>query len=130
MLLSLHIENIAVIHRLDVDFSDGFSALTGETGAGKSVIIDSIRLLLGAKAEKELIRTGEKSAMVSGMFGGFRAEAISALESAGVSPDEEGLLVVQRSISVDGHSSIRVNGRAVSLSILRMIMPALVSIHG
>ena len=65
MLLSLHIENIAVIHRLDVDFSDGFSALTGETGAGKSVIIDSIRLLLGAKAERELIRTGESSAMVS-----------------------------------------------------------------
>lgn len=130
MLLSLHIENIAVIHRLDVDFSAGFSALTGETGAGKSVIIDSIRLLLGAKAERELIRTGESFAMVSGMFGGFRADARAALDAAGVAPDEEGMLLVQRSITSDGHSSVRVNGRAVSLSMLRLIMPALVSIHG
>ncbi len=130
MLLSLHIENIAVIHRLDVDFSAGFSALTGETGAGKSVIIDSIRLLLGAKAERELIRTGESTAMVSGMFGSLRAEATAALRAAGILPDEEGMLVVQRSITADGHSTVRVNGRAVSLSMLRMIMPALVSIHG
>ncbi len=130
MLLSLHIENIAVIHRLDVDFSAGFSALTGETGAGKSVIIDSIRLLLGAKAERELIRSGESTAMVSGMFGALRAEATAALEAAGILADEDGMLVVQRSITADGHSSVRVNGRAVSLSMLRMIMPALVSIHG
>ncbi len=130
MLLSLHIENIAVIHRLDVDFSSGFSALTGETGAGKSVIIDSIRLLLGAKAERELIRTGESTAMVSGMFGNFRREALASLEAVGILPDEEGGLFVQRSITADGHSVIRVNGRAVSLSVLRMIMPSLVSIHG
>ena len=130
MLLSLHIENIAVIHRLDVDFSEGFSALTGETGAGKSVIIDSIRLLLGAKAERELIRTGESSAMVSGMFGRFRADAAKALDAAGISPDEDGMLLVQRSITADGHSSIRINGRAANLSMLRLIMPALVSIHG
>lgn len=130
MLLSLHIENIAVIHRLDVDFSAGFSALTGETGAGKSVIIDSIRLLLGAKAERELIRTGENTAMVSAMFGNFRKEALSALETAGILPDEEGVLFVQRSITSDGRSSVRINGRAVSLSALRMIMPSLVSIHG
>jgi DNA repair protein RecN (Recombination protein N) len=130
MLLSLHIENIAVIHRLDVDFSEGFSALTGETGAGKSVIIDSIRLLLGAKAERELIRTGESSAMVSGMFGRFRSDAAKALDAAGISPDEDGMLLVQRSITADGHSSIRINGRAANLSMLRLIMPALVSIHG
>lgn len=130
MLLSLHIENIAVIHRLDVDFSAGFSALTGETGAGKSVIIDSIRLLLGAKAERELIRSGQASAMVSGMFGNLRREASEVLEAAGILADEEGMLVVQRSITADGHSTVRVNGRAVSLSMLRMIMPALVSIHG
>lgn len=130
MLLSLHIENIAVIHRLDVDFSEGFSALTGETGAGKSVIIDSIRLLLGAKAERELIRTGESSAMVSGMFGHFRAEALKVLDAAGISTDEDGMLLVQRSITADGHSSIRINGRAANLSMLRLIMPALVSIHG
>lgn len=130
MLLSLHIENIAVIHRLDVDFSAGFSALTGETGAGKSVIIDSIRLLLGAKAERELIRTGETTAMVSGMFGNFRSDANATLSAAGITPDEEGLLLIQRSITAEGHSSIRVNGRSMTLSVLRMIMPSLVSIHG
>jgi DNA repair protein RecN (Recombination protein N) len=68
MLESLHIENIAVIKCVDIDFRLGFSALTGETGAGKSIIIDSIGLLLGKKAEKELIRNGEGSAMVSGLF--------------------------------------------------------------
>ena len=68
MLSSLHVENLAVIKSIDVDFSDGFIALTGETGAGKSIIIDSINLLLGAKADKELIRHGESSAMVSGVF--------------------------------------------------------------
>ena len=69
MLLSLHIENIAVIKCVDFDFSEGFMVLTGETGAGKSIVIDSINMLLGGKAERELVRTGAASAMVSGLFG-------------------------------------------------------------
>ena len=68
MLESLHIENIAIIRVLDVDFSNGFTVFTGETGAGKSIIIDSIGLLLGAKADRELIRNGEKSALVVATF--------------------------------------------------------------
>ena len=90
MLLSLHIENIAVIKSLDLDFSSGFTALTGETGAGKSIIIDSINLLLGAKADKELVRTGEAYAMVSGLFGGLTPSAESALAEAGIGCDEDG----------------------------------------
>ena len=82
MLLSLHIENIAIIKSLDVDFSKGFNAITGETGAGKSIVIDSINLLLGKKAEKELVRQGEECAMVSGLFSGISDKTVSPLQNA------------------------------------------------
>ncbi len=130
MLLSLHIENIAVIKSVDFNFSDGFMVLTGETGAGKSIIIDSINLLLGAKAERELIRTGEKNAMVSGLFGNFSDSVKIKLSELGVSPDEEGTVLVQRVLSEDGRSKINLNGRSISLSLLKCITPLLVTIHG
>ncbi len=130
MLLSLHIENIAVIKNIDIDFGDGFIALTGETGAGKSIIIDSINLLLGKKAEKELIRTGESSALVSGLFGNLKSSAREALSAYGINLDDDGTVLVQRSISLDGHSGIKVNGRSVNLSLLRAVTPSLISIHG
>ena len=93
MLYSLHIENIAVIKSIDIDFSCGFTALTGETGAGKSIIIDSIGLLLGRKADRELIRTGEDRAMVSGLFGDLSPECLSVLVDIGVGADDEGELM-------------------------------------
>ncbi|MBQ7315427.1 MAG: DNA repair protein RecN [Clostridia bacterium] len=130
MLYSLHVENLAVIKCADIDFSKGFSALTGETGAGKSVMIGGISLLLGAKAEKELIRTGEAAAMVSGLFGGLRDSAIEKLDACGVYPDEEGNILVQRTLQREGPSQVRMNGRSVSLSVLRAVMPALINIHG
>ena len=130
MLLSLHIENIAVIKSVDFDFSMGFTVLTGETGAGKSIVIDSINLLLGGKTDRELIRSGEKIAMVSGLFGDFSEGVISHLSEIGISPDEEGTVLLQRIISDDGKSKISVNGRGVSLSVLKAIAPFLVSIHG
>ena len=130
MLISLHIENIAVIKSVDIDFSNGFSALTGETGAGKSIIIDSINLLLGKKAERDLIRKGESHAMVSGLFSDFSDTAKSIFSESGVNPDDEGSIFVQRSISVDGKSQIKINGRTVSVSVLKTIAPMLVSIHG
>ena len=130
MLFSLHIENVAVIKKLDLDFSSGFTVLTGETGAGKSIIIDAINILLGAKADKELIRTGENTAVIGGLFGGLSDVAVSALSEAGLSPDEEGNILVQRTVSLDGRSQIRINGRSVTLAILRQITPSLVSIHG
>ncbi len=130
MLYSLHVENLAVIKCADIDFSSGFSALTGETGAGKSVIIGGISLLLGAKAEKELIRTGEDTAMVSGLFGALPPSAAEKLNSYGVYPDEEGNILVQRTLHRDAPSQVRLNGRSVSLSLLRAIMPSLVNIHG
>lgn len=129
MLLSLHIENIAVIKRVDFDFSEGFMALTGETGAGKSIVIDSINLLLGARAERELVRTGAERAIVSGLFGDLSTGVCEALAQHGVYPDEDGSLLLQRTLASDGKTKITVNGRAVGISVLRAIAPYLVSIH-
>ena len=130
MLFSLHIENIAVIKSVDFDFTPGFMVLTGETGAGKSIVIDSINLLLGGKTERELIRSGESAAMVSGLFGDLSALTVERLAEIGVSPDEEGCVLLQRTITTDGKSRVSVNGRSVSLSVLKAVAPHLVSIHG
>lgn len=130
MLASLHIENIAVIKSVDIDFSVGFSAFTGETGAGKSIIIDSIGLLLGKRADRELIRTGETRAFVSAIFENLSEETVSALAASGIEPDEEGRLMLQRTVQADGHSTVRANGRAITLAVLKEIGPALVNIHG
>ena len=130
MLSSLHIENIAVIKELDIDFNNGFSVLSGETGAGKSIIIDSINLLLGKKIERELIRKGESSAMVSGLFTNLSDFTLSVLKEAGVSSDEEGNLFIQRSINTEGRSQIRINGRAANIALLKSIGDGLINIHG
>ena len=129
MILSLHIENLAVIKNIDVDFSRGFTAFTGETGAGKSIIIDGINMLLGSKAERELIRYGTDSAMVSGLFS-CNAAHISAFKELGISPDDEGNILVQRNITSDGKSTVKLNGRSVSLALLKQVTPYLITIHG
>ena len=130
MLLSLHIENVAVIKNVDFDFTEGFMVLTGETGAGKSIVIDSINLLIGAKAERELIRHGESYAMVSGLFGDLSERTVGELNSLGISVDEDGTILVQRTVNSDGKNRIIINGRSVNLSLLKSVMPYLVSIHG
>lgn len=130
MLISLHIENVAVIKCADIDFSSGFTALTGETGAGKSIIIDSVGLLLGRKADKELIRSGADGLMVSGLFASLSDATLTKLSEVGISPDDGGEVLIQRSVSRDGRSSAKINGRAVSLSVLRSAAWSLVTIHG
>ena len=130
MLLSLHIENIAVIKKVDFDFLPGFMVLTGETGAGKSIVIDSINLLLGARAERELVRTGADHAIVSGLFGELTDSVKLKLADVGIDADDEGMILVQRSITPDGRSKINVNGRSVSMALLKSITPLLVNIHG
>lgn len=130
MLSSLHIENIAVIKNLDLDLDTGFTALTGETGAGKSIIIDSINMLMGAKVQRELIRTGESKALVSGFFTDLGPSVIEKLESLGLSPDEDGNVVLQKTISDDGKSSVKINGRTISSSLQREVASALINIHG
>lgn len=130
MLLSLHIENIAVIKSVDFEFTRGFMVLTGETGAGKSIVIDSINLLLGAKGDKELIRTGAPQAMVSGLFGELSDSVLRKLSEVGVSIDDDGTVLVQRVLTPDGRSKINLNGRSINISLLKSITPLLVNIHG
>lgn len=131
MLTSLHIENIALIRRLDLEPEAGFCAFTGETGAGKSILIDSIGLLCGARgnAARELIRTGEDSALVEGMFLPPE-EALDALRALDAEPDEDGALFLQRKLTSDGRSTAKINGRSVPLSRLREVANCLLTIHG
>ncbi len=130
MLYSLHIENIAVIKCVDIDFSAGFTALTGETGAGKSILIDSIGFLLGARTTRDIIRSGEEKATVSAMFGGFGEREKCFLKENDISLDEDENLLVSRTISSDGRTQSKVNGRAVNSTAVRTVAPMLVSIHG
>lgn len=130
MLRSLHIENVAVIRRLDVDFDTGFTVLTGETGAGKSVMIDCLKLLMGGKAERGILRHGEVTATVGALFSDLPPTVAEELSALGVSPDEEGNYEMLRTFGEDGKSVSRINGRAVSLSALRDSMQLLLHIHG
>lgn len=130
MLQSLHIENIAVIKRTDIDFSNGFTVLTGETGAGKSIVIDSIGQLLGARSQRELIRSGADYALVSGVFYMTDAENLTALAELGVNPDEDGYIYVQRTIYADGRAQSKINGATVPVSLQREAGKLLVGIHG
>ena len=109
MLASLHIENIAVIKRMDADFSDGFTVLTGETGAGKSILIDSIALLLGAKPQKDLIRAGETRALVSGFFTDLSEETIKTLALYDIEPDDDGSVTLVKTISSEGKTTVKIN---------------------
>ncbi len=121
MLKALSIQNVAVAKNINIDFPDGFTVLTGKTGAGKSVIIDSIALLLGAKAQRDLVRQGERSATVSAVFDG---------EADCFPFDSNGELTIERIISADGKSQGKINGKSVSLAVLKETAQKLVSLHG
>ena len=129
MLELLHIENIAVIETADIDFRPGFNALTGETGAGKSIVIDAIGMVLGGRASRELIRTGAPKAFVSAIFSQVPAE-LPGLAENGLAPDEDGRLLLQREITADGRNTCRVNGRPLTVTQLRQIGGELLNIHG
>lgn len=130
MLELLHIENIAVIERADIELAPGFNVLTGETGAGKSIVIDSINAILGARTSRDLVRTGSARASVTGSFHADSNSVLAALEELGVTPDEDGMIVLRRDINSDGRGSCRINGTPVSVSVLREAGGMLVSIHG
>lgn len=130
MLKELSIENIAIVKKECIEFDNGFSVLTGETGAGKSIIIDSIGLIMGARFSKELIRSGEENARVSALFTELTDHEKDFLENAGFSAEDDGTFFIQRKISVSGASSAIVNGRTVTVSVLRTIGEFLINIHG
>ncbi len=130
MLKFLHIENIAVIERSDIELSDGFNVLTGETGAGKSIVIDAINAVSGERTSKELIRAGCDSAEVSALFGELNKKNLQALKSADIEPDEDGNILITRKLSLTGKGIIKVNNKPVTAGVLREITADLINIHG
>ncbi len=129
MLSELYIENIAVIEKAGIQFRKGLNILTGETGAGKSIVIDSIHAVLGERTSRDLVRTGAKSAFVSASFDELPDTVLEKAREYGFEPEDGGLLL-QRTISAEGKSSCRVNGRPTSVSVLRDLGRLLLSIHG
>ena len=126
MLSLLHIENIAVIECADISFDSGFNILTGETGAGKSIVIDAISAILGERAYRDMIRTGTNKASVRAVFTGVPEFAWFA--DNGVEYDSE--TIIQRDVYMDGKNVCRVNGTLVTVSILRKLGIQLINIHG
>ena len=129
MLSNLYIENIAVIEKTSIDFKKGLNVMTGETGAGKSIVIDSINAVLGNRTSKELIRTGVSSAFVSAEFTNLSEKAIAVIYEAGFEL-EDGELLIQREISTTGKNKCRINGRPATVSTLKEIGVQLINIHG
>ena len=126
MLSLLHIENIAVIECADITFDSGFNILTGETGAGKSIVIDAISAILGERAYRDMIRTGTNKASVRAVF--TNVPKLSWFEDNGVEYDSE--TIIQREVHLDGKNICRVNGSLVTVSILRKLGIQLINIHG
>lgn len=130
MLMQLRIRNIALIDELTVDFTDGMNCLTGETGAGKSILIDSIQCMLGFRTSKELIRTGCESAYTEGVFFIDDPEVSSFLSEIGMEEEEDHTLILQRELSASGRNVCRINGRLAAVSTLRQLGTLLIDIHG
>ena len=130
MLKYLHIENIAVIEKTDIEFLSGFNVLSGETGSGKSIIIDSINAILGERTSKELIRAGCEKAEVSALFGDLSEYSVNLLNENGYEADEDGNLLITRILSLSGNGVIKINGKPATATILRAIGKSLVNIHG
>ena len=128
MLEQLTIKNVAVIDKLDITFDKGLSVLTGETGAGKSIIIDSINMILGDRAKKELIRKGAYSSQVEAVFG-MSDRVRGILEENDIDADDD-FVIITRKVTVDGKSTARINGSMVTLNTLRDISDMLINIHG
>lgn len=130
MLNNLKIENIAVIESADINFDVGLNVMTGETGAGKSIIIDSINAILGERTSKELVRTGTASASVTAFFTSISTTSKEKLSELGIECEEDSSLLISRKISADGKNVCRINGTAVTVSMLKELGKTLVDIHG
>ena len=129
MIDSLHVENIALIENITLNFYKGLNILSGETGAGKSILIDAINLVLGQRSNKEIVRTGAEKAVVSAVFSDLRPETEEKIKAFGY--DLEGSeLLISREISADGKSTARLMGRPVTAGILRDLSAQLITIHG
>ena len=130
MLDILHIENIAVAKNVDIEFNNGFSVLTGETGSGKSIIIDAINMLLGGKISKDIIRHGEDRAVVSAFFSNVDNEIYKLCDEYSIDYDKDDSFTIYRSYSIEGKNQIKINSRPATLAQLRQIAANLINVHG
>ncbi len=129
MLLEISIKNFAIIEEISLNFENGMTVLTGETGAGKSIIIDAMTMMLGARASTEVIRHGANKAEIEGFFSVDANPALVAyLEASGIAMEED--LVIRRDIFENGRSVSRINGQMVNLATLKEVGQFLVDIHG
>ena len=130
MLKLLEIENIAVIEKASVSFAGGLNVLTGETGAGKSIVIDSINAVTGQKTSRELVRTGAAHAFVSALFEDAGERVAARLNECGVPLEPDGAVLLQRTLYKDGRNLCRINGVTVTVSMLKSVGEELINIHG
>ena len=130
MLKSLNIENIAVIEKADIEFSGGLNVLTGETGAGKSIVVDSINAILGERTSKDLVRHGADNANVVARFENINSDVETMLNDLGITPEEDKTLIISRKISNQGKSNCRINGAPCTVGMLKELGSKLVNIHG
>ena len=128
MLSQLFIKNVAVIESASIDFENGFNVFTGETGAGKSILIDSINAVLGGRTSRDLVRTGEGKAVVSAVFTDISKEAEKLLEELGYDIEDE--LMISREISTEGKSVCKVNMRPATAGVLKQLSSVLIDVHG
>lgn len=129
MLSNIYIENVAVIEKASIDFDNSFNVLTGETGAGKSIIIDSINAIMGQRMSKELIRSGSQSSFISATFTNVSQTAKTAFEECGYEAEDD-MFILQRQISLSGKNSCKINGRPAPLSVFKKVSGCLVNIYG
>ena len=130
MLKSLNIENIAVIEKADIEFSGALNVLTGETGAGKSIVVDSINAILGERTSKDLVRHGADNANVVARFENINSDVETMLNDLGITPEEDKTLIISRKISNQGKSNCRINGAPCTVGMLKELGSKLVNIHG
>ncbi len=130
MLSNLKISNIAIIKEAVIDFDNGLNVLTGETGAGKSIIIDAINAILGERTSRELIRTGSNNAEVSAFFENINNDVVSVLDEFGIDCEEDNSLLISRKIYLDGKNICKINGANVTVSMIKRIGQALINVHG
>ncbi|MCI9528131.1 MAG: AAA family ATPase, partial [Angelakisella sp.] len=129
LLSQLYIENIAVIQKADIQLREGFNVFTGETGAGKTILISAINAVLGARTSRSIIRSGESRAVVSALFSDLSPDAARQVEELGYTA-EEGQLMIHRELDAGGSGSCRINGRPATTALLRQIASLLIDIHG
>lgn len=129
MLTEIHVENFALMEEIELSFSRGLTIFTGETGTGKSMLIDALGVLLGGRASADFIRHGLDKAWVEGIFEECPPEVLEGIEDAGY-PLEEGQLILSREINRNGKNICRVQGRTVPLTLYRNLVQGLVDIHG